>query len=81
MGDACSAASSRTVNEKVLPLPGVLSTPMAPPINSTSRAQMARPRPVPPYFRVVELSACSNGRKIADCLSAGMPMPVSRTSK
>ncbi len=38
MGDACSAASSRTVNEKVLPLPGVLSTPMAPPINSTSRA-------------------------------------------
>ena len=43
----------------------------------TSRAEIARPRPVPPYWRVVELSAWVNASKITACFSAGMPMPVS----
>ena len=36
-----------TVNQKVLPLPSWLSTPMAPPWSSTRRFDSARPRPVP----------------------------------
>ena len=40
---------------------------------------MVRPSPVPPYLRVVEVSSCSNARKIFACLSSGMPMPVSVT--
>ena len=42
---------------------------------------MVRPSPVPPYFRVVEVSSCSKARKILSCFSGGMPMPVSRTAK
>ena len=42
---------------------------------------MARPRPVPPYLRLVPASACWNASKISFCFSGGMPMPVSDTSK
>ncbi|MPN02098.1 hypothetical protein SDC9_149311 [bioreactor metagenome] len=42
---------------------------------------MARPRPVPPYFRVVEVSACSKGRNRRSSCSGARPMPVSVTSK
>ena len=48
---------------------------------ATSRAAIVRPRPVPPYFLVVEASSCSKGRKIAACFPCGMPMPVSLTLK
>ncbi len=34
---------------------------------------MARPSPVPPYFRVVELSACANSSKISASLLVGDP--------
>ena len=54
---------------------------MRPPIRSTMRWQIARPRPVPPYRRVVDASACVNAWNRRDCASAAMPMPVSRTSK
>ena len=37
-----------------------LSTWIVPPIISTSRLQMVRPRPVPPYLRVMEASAWEN---------------------
>ena len=37
-----------------------LEMPMVPSIISASRLEMARPRPVPPYRRVVEPSACVN---------------------
>ncbi len=40
--------SKRTVNQKVLPRPGRLSTSIAPPMSETSRFEMARPSPVPP---------------------------------
>jgi hypothetical protein len=42
----------RTVNTE--PLPGSLSTVMSPPIIWQKRLLIARPRPVPPYLRVVE---------------------------
>ena len=42
-------------------LPGALSTPISPPISSTSCLEIARPSPVPPYLRVVEPSAWANG--------------------
>src|SRR5579883_3087895 len=54
---------------------------MRPPMRSTSRAAIARPKPVPPYLRVIDVSACSKGRKTAAIFSAGMPGPVSPTSK
>ena len=63
----------------MLPQPGSLSTQMRPPIISTSLDEMLRPRPVPPYLRVVEPSACVNASKMPCCFAAGMPMPVSRT--
>ena len=36
-----------------------------------------RPRPVPPYWRAVEPSACANASNIAVCRSSLMPIPVS----
>src|SRR2546425_9127477 len=52
---------------------------MWPPMSSTSRLEMVRPRPVPPYWRVVDESACVKLSKMTSSLSAGMPMPVSET--
>ena len=43
---------------------GRLSTAIEPPMLSMIRFEMARPRPVPPNFRVEPPSACSNSRKI-----------------
>ena len=45
----------RTV--KTEPLPGSLVTITSPPIMRESLRVMARPRPVPPYCRAVEVSA------------------------
>ena len=39
---------NRTVNQKVLPSPGSLRTPISPPIKSVSCLQIASPSPVPP---------------------------------
>ena len=39
-----------------------------------------RPRPVPPYLRLVLASACWKASKMIRCFSGGMPMPVSVTS-
>ena len=36
---------------------------------------------MPPYLRLVLASACWNASKMIFCFSAGMPMPVSATSK
>lgn len=73
--------SSGISNQKVEPTPGSDSTPMRPPIRSTMRLEIARPRPVPPYSRVVEASAWVKAWNSRPCASFGMPMPVSRTSK
>ena len=68
-----------TVN--VLPWPSSLATVRSPPIIRQNLRLMARPRPVPPYLRVVEASAwpkASNNRPIC---SGVIPMPVSETEK
>ena len=54
--------------------------PISPPMSSTSCLEIARPRPVPPYLRVVEPSACAKGSKSCVERSGAMPMPVSVTS-
>ncbi len=53
-----AATPQTSVHQKVEPCPGELVTPIWPRINSTSCLQMARPSPVPPYWRVVEASTC-----------------------
>ena len=65
---------------KVEPLPGLLSTVMSPPIIWQKRLLIARPRPVPPYLRVVEASAWENSWNSLPICSAVMPMPVSATA-
>src|SRR6266446_6004781 len=57
-GLACPSTVTGSVNAKVEPLPGLDSTQMRPPCISMIRFEMARPSPVPPFFRVIELSAC-----------------------
>jgi hypothetical protein len=54
---------------------------MSPPIIWQSLRVIESPSPVPPYLRVVERSACENGRKIFFICSSVMPMPESRTRK
>ena len=54
----CAASRKSAVNEKMLPLPFSLSTVTSPPMSCVSIRAMARPNPVPPCRRVVELSSC-----------------------
>ena len=77
---AAGSRSNRAVKMNRLPRPSSLSTRIWPCISSTSWAQIASPRPVPPKRRVVESSACTNDSNTALRRSAGMPMPVSATS-
>ena len=72
--------SKTAVNQNVEPTPGRLSTPMSPSMRRTSSREIARPKPVPPYLRVVEPSAWLNARNKRSRISSGMPMPVSMTS-
>ena len=76
-----SEVAMRTVKWNWLPRPTSLSTQIRPPIMLTSREEIVSPRPVPPYCRVVELSACEKGSKMIFCFSTGMPIPVSETVK
>src|SRR5262249_49214775 len=73
--------STRTgsVNRKVEPRPSADSTQIRPPCISTMRFAIARPRPVPPFFRAVELSACWNSSKILTWSASEIPGPVSAT--
>ena len=75
------AGTSGRSNQKVEPLPCSLSTPISPPISSTSWCEIARPRPVPPYSRVVEASACENFENSRSMVSLSMPIPESTISK
>jgi hypothetical protein len=52
-----SAGRSGSSNQKRLPDPRVLSTPISPPISSISCLQIANPSPVPPKRRVIDVSA------------------------
>ena len=78
-GFASSGRDKRT--SKQLPWPGWLLTSTRPPISSTSRCVIARPRPVPPKRRVIDTSACTNSWNRPAICSALMPMPVSCTDR
>ena len=54
---ACFCKPKRAVKWNTLPRLLSLSTQIFPDIIRTRRAEIERPRPVPPYFRVVEVSA------------------------
>ena len=74
----CGAATS---NQKVEPSALVgCATPISPPISSTIRLEIARPRPVPPNRREIEASAWVNRSKTGSACLGGTPMPVSLTS-
>ncbi len=79
----CGAAhmGNWAVNQNVLPSPSSLSTPIRPCIISTKRREIAKPRPVPPCFRVVDPSACVNAWNKRSCTSDAKPIPVSATAK
>ena len=66
----------RAVKENSDPVPASLMTPIPPPISSASCFEMARPRPVPPYCRVVEASTWLNLSKSRPILSSGIPVHV-----
>ena len=74
-------ALKRAVKAKRLPLLRSLSTQISPPIMRTILRQMASPKPVPPYLRVVDPSAWANASKISPLLLGSMPIPVSSISK
>ncbi|MNO92474.1 hypothetical protein D3C76_840520 [compost metagenome] len=61
------------------PWPLRLSTPISPPICSTRRLEITRPRPVPPACRDSELSAWLKAWNRVRRSVSLRPMPVSRT--
>src|SRR5712671_6314621 len=63
------------------PWPGSLFTWISPPSRRVISRLMERPRPVPPYLRLVVPSACWKASKMIFCLLRGMPMPVSIAEK
>ena len=69
----------RQVERERAAAPGVLTSRISPPSSRAISRLIARPRPVPPYLRLVLPSACWNASKMICCLSGGMPMPVSVT--
>ena len=64
----------------VLPEPTSLINSIEPPNRSASPRLIDNPRPVPPYLRLVEPSACWNASKMIFCLSLEIPIPVSLIS-
>ena len=70
-----------TVNQKQLPTPGVLCTPISPSIKRHSCLQMAKPRPDPSWPRVEDGSAWVNESKMLAIAVSDTPMPLSMTSK
>src|SRR5262249_4597092 len=54
----CRSTMTGSVKVKVEPWPGCDSTQIRPPCISMMRFDMASPKPVPPFLRVIALSAC-----------------------
>ena len=68
-------------NVNLLPSFVSLSNSMIPPNKSERPRLMDNPKPVPPYFLLVEPSACWNASKMTLCFSFEIPIPVSEISK
>src|SRR5215475_12277331 len=78
-GSTCRSTMTGSVKANVEPWPGWDSTQILPPCISMMRFDIARPRPVPPFLRVIALSACWNSWKSLAWSADEMPGPVSRT--
>src|SRR5262249_11514461 len=65
-----------TTMVKVDPAPGADSTVIVPPCSATMRREIASPSPVPPFWRVFELSTCWNSSKMRAWSASAMPGPV-----
>src|SRR6516225_9037844 len=59
-----SSTCTGNTTRKVEPWPNTDSTAIVPPCISTIRLEIASPSPVPPFWRVFELSICWNSPKI-----------------
>src|SRR5262249_47193186 len=69
-----------SVKKNVDPFPGADSTQIRPLCISMIRLAMDSPSPVPPFFRVIELSPCWNSSNIRAWSAGLMPGPESRTA-
>ncbi len=76
-GSLASITGNSTM--KVAPSPATESTATLPPMRSTSMRVMYRPRPVPPWVRRSEPSACENFSNMRARNFGSMPGPRSRT--
>src|SRR3954464_6493155 len=76
----CASTWIGSVKLNTEPLPSSDSTQSLPPCSSTMRREIDRPRPVPPFFLVAELSACWNSSKILPWSVVEMPGPLSFTA-
>ena len=76
-----TAAPSATVNQNVLPRPGSLSTPIAPPISSDELLGDRQAEARAAVAARGRASACEKDWNSRACASGAMPMPVSATSK
>src|SRR6266542_686543 len=76
----CRSTRTGSVNQKVEPVPRPDSTHIRPPCISMILLAMVSPRPVPPFTRVLELSACWNSSKTFCWSAAEIPRPVSDTA-
>lgn len=70
-----SATSRKQSKKKVVPTPRREAKVRFPPIMLTRRWQMVRPIPVPPWRRVVEVSAWVKGLKMEVKAQGGIPTP------
>ena len=68
------------INLKVLPTPNSLLTSILHESIFANSFEIARPRPVPPNFLVLESSTCLNLVKIFSISEFSIPIPVSITS-
>ncbi len=59
-GSTCRSTRTGSLKENVEPWPTCDSTQILPPCISMMRLDMASPKPVPPFLRVIVLSACWN---------------------
>ncbi len=66
---------------KVLPSFSLLCKIISPLSSFANSRLIDNPKPVPPYLRFVEPSACWNASKIRGCFPNGIPIPVSFTIK
>src|ERR1039457_4488692 len=79
--DRAEGISKIAVNQNVEPSLTLLRNPIFPPIISTNCLAIDSPRPVPPYLRVVDVSAWTNDENNAAPWAGRIPIPVSAMEK